>query len=145
MKLDTPLKRNLAGGLCLLAIFTILILVSLTIYNAVTAGTSSTDSGVSACQKMADNVGKNNGDNKPMTEGDYRIAKFPFENSKYADIKVAGVNMVDTIYNLEKQSQGDEDLGGSMVTLTMVTTQWGLLQTACANHGVTVPSLPTAA
>lgn len=141
------IKRNIAGGVVLALLFAALFGGTMAIFNALDDSKfSNKDSGVSACEKMAENAGKKDvkGDDGPWGEPEYRAARLPFESSKHADIKVAGGNMVDTIYNLEKQSQNEDDLGGAIVTLSMIQTQWTALQTACANHGVDVPALPTA-
>lgn len=146
-KRNRKIKRNLAGGAVLLAIFLVMMGALVFLTDSFGSEVISKDSGVSACEKMAENVGKKNvkGGTDPWGEPEYQAAMLPFESSKHADIKVAGTNMVTTIYNLEKQSNNDEDLGGALVTLSTIQTQWGQLQTACANHGVTVPPLPTAA
>lgn len=142
------IKRNVAGGVVLALLFSVLFGGTMAIFNALDDSKfSSKDSGISACEKMAENANKKDvkGGDKTWGEPEYQAAMLPFENSQHADIKVAGTNMVTTIYNLEKQSNNDEDLGGALVTLSTIQTQWGQLQTACANHGVTVPPLPTAA
>lgn len=142
---NRKIKRNIAGGLVLLAIFAVMFGGVVLLSKAFGSDSVSTDSGVSACKKMAENVGKNDGENEVWGEAEYQAARMPFESSKHADIKVAGSNIVDTIWQMEKQSRSEQDLGGALVTLTTVQTQWAALQTACANHGVTVPPLPTAA
>lgn len=146
-KRNRKIKRNLAGGAVLLAIFLVMMGALVFFTDSFGSEVISKDSGVSACEKMAENVGKKNvkGGDKTWGEPEYQAAMLPFENSQHADIKVAGTNMVTTIYNLEKQSNNVENLGGALVTLSTIQTQWGQLQTACANHGVTVPPLPTAA
>jgi hypothetical protein len=99
-----------------------------------------TDSGVEACQTLADNMAKQkSSDDKPMTEADYKRIRKPFENSKHADIKVAGTNVVDTVYKADTKSK---DLGSAMVLLNKLQTQWGQLQVACSKEGVDVPQLP---
>lgn len=138
------IKRNIAGGLVLLFIFGIMFGGVILISKAFGSASGSTDSGVAACKRMAENVGKSN-KNETWGEPEYHAARMPFESSSHADIKVAGTNIVDTIWQMEKQSKDEENLGGALVTLTTVQTQWAALQTACANHGVTVPPLPTAA
>lgn len=102
------------------------------------------DSGVAACEQMAVNAkdGKKSDKKTLMTEAQYKEKRAPFENSKYADIKVAGTNLVETIYKAD-HAQLDDTLGSSIVLLTTVQTQYGALQTACAAHGVDLPSLTT--
>lgn len=99
------------------------------------------DTGVTACKTMADNMAKKKTNTKKMTEASYRKARAPFENSKFADIKVAGQNILDTVYQADTQPDPD-NIGGAMILLGSLQAQWGQLQTACANHGVTVGPLP---
>jgi hypothetical protein len=145
--LKTKLRRNIVGGIALLAIFFLILGPALIIMELTSDdGPISTDSGISACKRMAENVGKDDGDDTPWTEADYFAARAPFESSKHADIKVAGTNIVDAVYELEKAADpNNDDLGSAMVALNTVQTRWAGLQTACANHGVTVPALPAAA
>jgi hypothetical protein len=143
MQRNTGLKRTalVVGGLILLAVA--LILASGPAVKRVKSETT-TDSGVSACKTMADNMAKKQtASSKKMTEASYKKIRAPFENSKYADIKVAGMNIVDTIYQADTQPDPD-NIGGAMILMGTLQGQWGQLQTACMNHGVTVPALPKA-
>ena len=139
------IKRNLTVGLLLALLFVGLFWGAIFLLNALDDSKfSNKDSGISACEKMAENVGQptKKDDGKPMTNDELQVAIMPFEASKYADIKVAGTNLVTTIYNVENAPQDDESLGGAMALLSTLQTQWGQLQTACVNHGVTLPPLP---
>lgn len=104
-----------------------------------------TDSGVKACQTMAENAKHPKAsNNEHMTESSYHESRVRFENSSYADIKVAGQNLVDTIYKADKASQApsdDEDLGGTFALLSTLQNNWAALQVACANHDVDLPAL----
>jgi hypothetical protein len=144
--LKSKILRNIAGGAIILAVIAAILFPALYFSGALANTPIAKDSGVSACEKMAENAGKKNvkGGGGKWGEPEYRAARMPFESSEHADIKVAGGNMVDTIYNLEKQGDNEDDLGGALVTLSTIQTQWAALQTACANHGVDVPALPTA-
>jgi hypothetical protein len=145
---NRKIKRNIAGAFALLGILTLLVIGGLLILSAVDSeGKASVakDSGVSACEKMAESVGKNDGNDEPWTEADYHAARMPFESSKHADLKVAGQNVVDAVYELEKSSTDDENLAGALIAFNTVQTRWAGLQTACAAHGVDLPALPTAA
>jgi hypothetical protein len=106
---------------------------------------STMDSGVAACSQMAENAGKSGTKanvGTKMTEAQYKEKRAPFENSKYSDIKVAGTNIIDTIYKLDREGEGD--LGTALITLTTLQNQWSQLQVACETHGVTIPSLTSA-
>lgn len=102
------------------------------------------DSGIVACEKMADraaNPKKSTGAKKDMTSEEHAELRRPFENSDKADIRVAGTNLVDTMYTLTSSEIDKQDLGGSMVTITTLHSQWNALRTACGNHGVNLPPL----
>jgi hypothetical protein len=107
---------------------------------------AATDSGVQACSNMVKNANKpDSGSSSAMTQADFDKAVKPFKESRYADIKTAGVNLVTTIYNMDKASQTDTDdsadLSGAMGGLMQVTTYYAQLQTACSAHGVDIPPL----
>lgn len=97
------------------------------------AGTSTLikDSGVTACQTLLDNTSKPAAEKKPVTSHD-------FETSGYTDLKVAGTDFVATV----KSNTDDEDLAGAVGAVSKLHTQYAILQTACANHGVNLPPLP---
>lgn len=101
------------------------------------------DSGVTACKTISKNmVEKKSSDSKPMTEADYNRIREPFENSKYTDIKVAGTNIVDTVYQADTQPDPN-NIGGAIILMGTLQGQWGQLQVACSKRGVDVPQLPT--
>lgn len=105
------------------------------------------DSGVAACKAMANNMTKSKDtSNTKMTKAKYNEARKPFEKSRHSDIKVAGTNLLATIYKADQMPQDDTDLGkqfgDAMVLMSAVQTNWSALQVACGNHGVTVPALP---
>jgi hypothetical protein len=107
------------------------------------------DSGVAACKTMASNMKKTDNikSDGPMTASKYHQIRKPFEKSKHSDVRVAGTNIVDTIYNGSKDLQTDsgdpgKSLGKAFALMGTLQAQWGQLQTACGNHGVTVPALP---
>lgn len=101
------------------------------------------DSGITACEDMAANVkaGKKSSSSAKMTELQRDQKLLPFQNSQYPDIKVAGGNLVETIYKADHM-QTDDGIASSIVLLTTIQTQYAALQTACANHGVNLPPLP---
>lgn len=106
------------------------------------------DPGVVACQGMADNL--NSGDTKddvstPMTEASYIKAKKIWQHSKYAELRVVGVNVVTTIFQLDvasSKSTDDTDVGEVMRLLRTLRDQWVALQNVCAQHRVDIPALP---
>lgn len=110
---------------------------------AVTPGHFKEDSGVTACKTLAKNVqDKKSGSDNPMTKAQYEKARTPFENSSYSDIRVAGTNVISTVYKADSKKIQDGDIGHAIALMNVLETQWGALQTACGNHGVTVPALP---
>lgn len=106
------------------------------------SGIVATDSGVAACEQMANNAKapKSSGPISKMTEAQHQEKRAPFANSQYADIKVAGTNVVDTIYKADQMGD-DTDLGTIMMTATQLQAQWAQLQIACSSHGVELPNL----
>jgi hypothetical protein len=102
------------------------------------------DSGVKACKTIVDSMKKTDDikSDGPMTEAKYHQIRKPFEESSHADIRVAGENIIDTIY--QAQTQDDpQNLGGALILMGTLQGQWGQLQTACSKQGVDVPQLPT--
>lgn len=104
-------------------------------------GKAQQDSGITACQEIKANAesGKKSSGAK-MTEEQYKAKRAPFENSEFADLKVAGTNLVDSIYQMD-QKKDDGNLTNALVTLHTIQNQYAALQTACANHGVDLPNL----
>lgn len=138
------IKRNVAGGVVLAILLAVITTGAFLILSALDkSGAVATDSGVSACKAMADTVGKNSDSQEKWGEPEYQAARMPFESSKHADLKVAGTNLIDTVYKVQNQNLDDADFGEAMVTLQTLQTQWAALQTACANHGQTLPALST--
>lgn len=136
---QTPSRLILAIAL---VVALVMVLAGLGIYKVLHSYSASSDSGVAACKTMAENAKKPKSDNnKTWTEDDYHKARKPFEDSRYTDIKVAGTNLVDTIYAMDKKSKDDTDLGGAMAMLTTINQQWSALQVACGNSGVELPGL----
>lgn len=102
------------------------------------------DSGVAACEQMAENAKKpsSNSSKTPMTQKQLDEKKVPFTKSKYADIKVSGTNILDTVYKADHMDV-NAGLGDTMALLTLMQSQWTQLQIACSNHGVDLPALKT--
>jgi flagellar basal body rod protein FlgC len=103
-----------------------------------------TDSGVAACKTISENMANSQStkNNKKMTEASYKKARAPFENSSHADIKVAGMNIIDTIYQADTMKDPD-NIGAAMILMNSLQSQWSDLQVACSKQGVDVPKLPT--
>jgi hypothetical protein len=101
------------------------------------------DSGVSACETMQKNVE----DNVKSTSGKMTLeqrdkARKPFQDSRYPDLRVAGTNLVDSLYDVD-QKIDSADLGQTMAMAALIRSDFTTLQTACSAHGVNVPALPT--
>lgn len=106
------------------------------------------DPGIAACSDMAERVGHpSKNENKTMTEEEWIRIRQPFEKSSYADISVAGTNLVDAVYKADQlmanKKDEDADLGESLAILSVIQTNYANLQTACKNHGVDLPGLGT--
>lgn len=136
-------KRNI---LILVGIFLILVagvLIPLSMKTASDASTiiQGTDSGVAACKQIAVNMKStvSTPDDK-MTPAVRDSKKSPFVHSRYADLKVAGSNVIDTVYRMDN-SADTNSLGGGLADLTLVVNAWSSLQVACANHGADIPAL----
>lgn len=104
------------------------------------------DSGVQQCKDIAKNVssGKTASNDSETTMAEYEAKKKPFQDSRYADIRVAGTNLITLFEQMDKLSKSDDDdaWGAGLVALGQLSSNWTALQTACSNHGVTVPPLP---
>lgn len=121
-------KRNRRALLALIVSVLLLVATVFVSYVALTGNNPvSKDSGVTACQKLADNTSKPEAEKKPVGLED-------FQKSKHTDLKVAGTDFVTTV----KGDTGEN----AIATLTKMHTQYSILQTACANHGVNLPALP---
>jgi hypothetical protein len=101
---------------------------------------SSTDSGITACQEMKKNAESGKKSSGKMTDAQRKEKREPFENSQYPDIRVAGTNLVDSVYEMDQKKDSD-NLGDALATLTTIRTQYAALQTACSAHGVDLPNL----
>lgn len=106
--------------------------------------TNKSDSGVTACQGIADKAAHptpkaSSTKNNPMTEDQYKKNLEPYENSKYADIKVAGINVINTVYDMSRDTGADYST--NMANLYTLRDHWAALQRACSNHGVTIPGI----
>lgn len=102
-----------------------------------------TDPGIVACQQMAERQTKGT-QSGTMTEAGYVKALEPYEASAHADLKTAGVNFVTAAWESQKALESDETpLATSFGILSKIHTTYAMLQTACANHGVTLKPLAT--
>lgn len=141
LQYDAPQpKRNRK----LIAILTGLALVigAVAIIGVMNFTKDSTDSGLKACSDMAERVqhpGSSDKSGSKMTEQQYKDIRRPFEQSKYADIKVAGQNLVDTVYKADQIDMDSADYNEAMGVLTQVRQNWTTLQVACQSHGVELP------
>lgn len=98
------------------------------------------DSGVLACQEMAENVErqKTQASTSKMTSSQYKKARQKFEKSEHLDIRQAGTRLVDTVVKAESTSEND--LGGNLQAIVDLGSHLGDLRVACANHGIYVPA-----
>lgn len=104
---------------------------------------SKTDSGIQACQAIADkaahpspSASKKSG---PMSEESYKKNREVYEKSKYSDLKAAGTAVIDVVYGMSKDT--GTDYSSTMANLYALKDHWASLQRACANHNVQIPSL----
>jgi hypothetical protein len=143
MLLNTQFRRNVAGGISIVLIFSVMFAIVFSLYNVFRGSDDvGLDSGVVACQKIIENAEDGRSAvAKDMTEADYKKAREPYQNSKYADLKTAGTTMIETVYMA--QNNPDDSFKGSVDLLTNIRTNWIILQSACGRHGVNIPSLPS--
>jgi hypothetical protein len=116
-------------------------------------GSSTVDSGVLACKEIVENASNpsTSDSSSKMTDAQRKEKRKPFENSDYADIRTAGTAFVDVVYkidNLPTESTNEdeavaagEELGTAIGSTTLLTSHYNLLQNACANHGIQLPSI----
>lgn len=104
-----------------------------------------TDSGVQACQTMANSINANHalGANAPHSDAELTTALKPFNSSQYSDLKTAGTNALTAILAVNK-AVADENasFGDTLALFSKAQVQWGVLQVSCGNHGATLPPLP---
>jgi hypothetical protein len=122
-----------------ISILAILACVSAIIVISLNQSPSAKDSGVTACQQMASTKTATKSSNAPMTVEQRDQKKAVFQNSHYADLQVAGANVVDTVYAMDNAA--DDSIAASYEFMTKIEAQWGNLQVACLNHGVRIPGL----
>lgn len=96
-----------------------------------------TDSGVATCQQISDNMHKGGAGST-----NYAALRKAFNGSQYVDIKTAGNNLVNAVQLADERDRSQDTLGGALVLLSTLRSDWTSLQTACANHGVDVPAMP---
>jgi len=97
------------------------------------------DSGLVMCQQMAERA-STPGVKAPFNYGQVSVK---FSNSKHADIKDAGMQLVGTLERVEKaMAKDDTPVSESMGAVMAMRIAWEDLQDACRNHGVDVPDLP---
>lgn len=131
-------KRNFQWFVAIVALL-IVVCAAIGISLNLNHSSASNDSGVSACQQMASNKAAAKKSSGPMTVEQRDQKKAVFENSHYADLKVAGANVVDTVYAMDNAA--DDSIAASYEFMTKIEAQWGNLQVACLNHGVKIPGL----
>lgn len=134
-------KRNIVVWSIITILLILVITIPLTLH--LTNQSTSMDTGIAACKTIADNskLEKKQESDVPMTKEDYDQVRRPFERSAYADIKVAGLNFVDTVYKADQASTEEGDLGEIMLLMTTLQSQYAALQVACGTHGITLPPL----
>lgn len=97
------------------------------------------DPGIAACKAMRDGINKNKENSQPekkTTAEEYKKIRNLFSSSRYDDIKIPGVKLVD----LSRQASQASD-GGSFVIGLQVLSVYSDLSTGCANHEVELPPL----
>lgn len=143
----TRRNRHIVSALIAFVVTAVAVFGIFSVFNAVLWSSVQKDSGIAACEDMAKRASDSASGEKTtetMTEAQYKDARAPFENSKYPELKIAGMNMVDTIKDAsDTLNKNDADLATAMLVLTNLKTDWAALQTACAAHGVTLPQLDT--
>jgi hypothetical protein len=107
------------------------------------SSSASADSGVTACSQMAERQkAGTKSTSKTMDEASYHKARQPFEDTKFVDLKTAGTDFVDAVYDGQKALAADDTpLQSSMGVITKVSLKYSSLQLACSNHGVQLADL----
>ena len=100
------------------------------------------DSGVLACQEMSANIekGKSSTVQTKASDSDYEKVRKPYADSKYDDLRDAGIKFVDSVKQLDRAV--DKNDGSALEPLIATKRYHDELRTACANHGSYVPRLP---
>jgi len=95
------------------------------------------DSGVVTCQEMA-NRANTPGPKPKLSFADVRAK---FQSSQDAEIRTAGVKLVDTLEKADKIVKEDGPPSDSLGAIMAMKVAWMDLQVACGKHGVEVPDL----
>lgn len=108
---------------------------------AMTPEAMKVDSGVVACQQIAENSGKAKSQSGNAMTQEQRIARrTPFENSNDPELFAAGTNFVDAVWEAQQALNNDDvDLASSFGIITKLEVRYGVLQLACKKHGVELP------
>lgn len=111
------------------------------------ATAAKTDSGVRACEQMADRINAGQkASGGEMTEQSYVKTLEPYEASNHEDLKLAGVNFVNAVWDAQQAlktiEQDENQLATSMGIITKINATYANLQIACSRHGVALASLP---
>jgi len=97
------------------------------------------DSGIISCQETADRA-KIKGEKPKLGFAETRAK---FQNSQDADIRIAGVTLVDTLEKVDAvMADDDASLDATMGALLAMKLAWTELQKACGKHGIDIPNLP---
>lgn len=96
---------------------------------------STVDSGVAVCKEMAAPAPH------PTLDETWRSMRVSaFENSRYQDLRIAGVNLTNAAYTMEKELK-DSDITELNELNSKLETTHAELRTACKNHGIELPAL----
>ena len=114
--------------------------VSMTTNDIKAAVQPAPDSGLMTCQALAERASMPG----PKPKLSYQEVQGRFLTSRHSDVRDAGVKLIDTMQRVDMALNSDETpLSESMGAVMALRIAWSGLQTACANHGVDVPDLPS--
>ncbi|MFB9449762.1 hypothetical protein Dvina_01445 [Dactylosporangium vinaceum] len=111
------------------------------------------DSGVAACEQIRDSAAASKASPEPSPKATksaaeslkaYQAFRKQFADSRYDDLRTAGTEVLDLIFQLSdsgKDSTSDGDAGLAFVAAGQLVQKWATLAGACGNHGVTIPKL----
>ncbi|SCL29755.1 hypothetical protein GA0070624_3944 [Micromonospora rhizosphaerae] len=102
------------------------------------------------CAQIRDTNGQPTGAGTVSTSGSggvdtntaaYRRMRKQFADSRYADIRDAGTAFLDTFWQLGTNATGSNVVNTTRDLGARLMRAYDALSTACANHGVKIPSM----
>lgn len=108
------------------------------------------DSGVKACEQIRDNAAAEKASPAPSPTASknaaeslkaYQAFRKQLADSRYDDLRIAGTEVIDLIYQMSGSGNSDADAGVALAAMGQLVQKWASFAGACQNHGVTIPKL----